>query len=52
MSDRKRADEEVDALLEEYHRGRDPAVRNRIVEAHRWLAEIVARGLRDLRGRR
>ena len=42
MSDRRRADE-VDALLEEYHRGRDPDVRNRIVEAHRWLAEIVAR---------
>jgi RNA polymerase sigma-B factor len=42
MSDRKHADD-VDALLEEYHCGRDPDVRNRIVEAHRWLAEIVAR---------
>ena len=43
MSDASRDRNEVDELLEEYQRGRDPDVRNRIVERHGWLAEIVAR---------
>ncbi|MGD9703806.1 MAG: sigma-70 family RNA polymerase sigma factor [Acidimicrobiia bacterium] len=38
-----RDDREVDELLARYRVGRDRSIRNEIIEAHRWLANVIAR---------
>ena len=34
---------QIERLAEEYHRSRDPDLRNRLAEAHLYLARVVAR---------